>query len=177
MIVYNLVKIFVFSIFLLTISLALFNAKGVYANGGHADVTVLINFESVNPDSKLRYKVKRLKEKANGFFVQIFNKDNKNTYLLGLSNNRLSELAYVITHDQVEHLEVSSSRYVTSIGLLSEQLTNNDNNNLIEASNSLEKHIPVLSKLKEKYNDTTAEWRFTQQAFESAEVLLSDTFN
>jgi len=131
-----------------------------------------ILMETVNPDSTLQYKLKRLGEKVNQFIVSSFKQQEKVPYLIKLTDRRLAELYYVIENSKGSYLETSSSRYVTYIGYLVEEVSKNKGV-APQIKKAIEVHPNVLTKLRNKYPSGTAEWRFVQQALESAQVLLT----
>jgi hypothetical protein len=132
-----------------------------------------VQLETVNPDSFLRYNLKRLPEKIKLFSLSFFRKDQKVPYLIELTNKRLAEFSYVINNSKMSYLENSSSRYVTFIGLLSNEISKNGGY-ASQIKGGLESHLPVLIRLRDNYPQDTAEWRFVQQAYESTQVLLSN---
>ena len=71
-------------------------------------------------------------------------------------------------HDKADHLEVATSRYITHIGLLSEEVEKNKQDSGIK--DQIINHPQVLSKLRDKYPSQTAEWLFLQQAVDTANV-------
>lgn len=130
-----------------------------------------IKFENINPDRDILYKIKRVKEKLSEIVTKQFNKSNLGNYYLDTSGMRLAEYAYIIRENKMGQIETSSSRYVSFIGMLSANTNSLDIDN---AKNKLNSHIAILQELSTKYHYDTAEWRFVQQALESAKVLLSN---
>ena len=134
--------------------------------------TTNIQYEKINPDNRLLFKIKRLSEKIEGTIIFNLIKGKKVSYLTKLTNRRLAEFTYVVEKSKRSHLENASSRYITYIGLLSEELVTNANEK-DTVINNLNDHPKVLIYLRDEFPAQTAEWRFVQQAVESTEVLLS----
>jgi len=132
-----------------------------------------INYERVNPDSIIQYGIKRLIEKGQGYLTLKIFKSKRPGYLMDILDRRMNELAYSVIEEKRNSFEESSSRYTTYTGIISDELINFDGKNKDYLINELEKHMKIIEYLKTKYNYDTAEWRFLQQDYESAEVLLS----
>lgn len=160
-------------IFLFTIMIALITSNVFIFRAHAADGSIVdqIKFENINPDRDILYKIKRVKEKLSEIVTKQFNKSNIGNYYLDASGKRLAEYAYIIRENKMGQIETSSSRYVSFIGMLSE---NTNSLNIDKAKNKLSSHVEILQELSYKYNYDTAEWMFVQQALESAKVLLSN---
>lgn len=168
-----LLIVFVFGIILFSIKFCenLVNTSIVLATDSNNNQ---MQSESINPDLSLRYKFKRLSEKTNLLLIGLFKSKQKVTYLIQLTNKRLSEFKYIIENSKMTQLEESSSRYVTFIGLLTNELNNKPGYAGI-IKNGIDSHPEILIQLRDKFSSETAEWRFVQQCLESAQVLLSKT--
>ena len=134
---------------------------------------VSIEYEKVNPDTFVRYGFKRLTEKGRGFITLYIFKNKRPDYLIDILERRVNELAYTVIKDKRSSLEESSSRYSTYTGIINNELNNFDEENKNNLSQKLKRHLTIINYLKTKFSHETAEWRFMQQDYESAEVLLS----
>ena len=132
-----------------------------------------VTYESVNPNSETKYKLKRLSEKLQGTYIKIFKKNQVISHSAKLANRRFVELVYVVEKDEVNYLETATSRYMTHIGLLKEKIESNDQQHLDIKDNFINQP-EVLSWLRDKHPSQTAEWLFLQQAVDTANVLISD---
>ena len=155
--------------------LAFFTFSGVffsvYAQESASDVKIV--YEDVNPDTFIRYGLKRLREKGSGFVTLYIFKNKRPEYLTEILERRVNELAYTVIKDKRSSLEESSSRYSTYTGIINNELNNFDEENKSNLSQKLKRHLTIINYLKTKFSHETAEWRFLQQDYESAEVLLS----
>jgi hypothetical protein len=138
----------------------------------HAQDDGQITYEKINPNNETRYKLKRLAEKIEGVFVNIFGEEKKVDYLAKLSQRRLSELSYVINNEKRSFLETSSDRYNSTVGLLIEELNyyKADKDNMV---NAFKDHANILAGLRDKFPSGTAEWRFVQQSVDTSNSLIS----
>lgn len=141
--------------------------------GGQVEL-LQIKKEDINPDNGFGYFVKRLKEKIK--LLSLFtNPTAKADYDLVLVNKRLAELKYVVDKKDADKIEVSSQRYSSTVGDLTNVLTSN--NNLKEqkekVKDELSKHLPLIEKLRGAYDYPTAEWRFMKQDADYLEIYLS----
>lgn len=120
-----------------------------------------IKYQEINPKDTFNYGVKRFKEK---FFLAVnFSKNKKADYLLNLTDVRLAELKYTIENKDMANFETSTQRYFTTIGQYVEHLTSKKvvyDKKII--SEKLDKHTPILEKLRDSFPSDTAEWRFVQ---------------
>lgn len=162
-IVFNIMmhKIFSFAL-LLTFLLA---SGPIFAQGmGEEDATpgIEIAYEKVNPKDGGSYAVKRLKEKAMLALLS-FSKQKKADYYNKLVGSRLAELKYVVEKKDMASFENTTTRYFATVGqfvnfLVSKNLTEEK----IKVRQVLTSHIPLLESLRDRYDPTTAEWRFMQ---------------
>lgn len=119
-----------------------------------------INYEKINPSNYSAYQFKRLKEEVLLRFYSR-SKPKKAEYLCNLIDKRLAELKYTVFKDDMAVFEDSNNRYFTSIGKCADYL--NENNFSKEKLFVVEKiklHKPILEEMKNKYEQTTAQWRF-----------------
>ena len=157
------------------ILLAFFSFSGgffsVYSQENAPDVKIV--YEDVNPDTFVRYGLKRLTEKGRGFVTLYIFKNKRPEYLTEILERRVNELAFTVIKEKRSSLEESSSRYSTYTGIINNELNNFDEENKSNLSQKLKRHLTIINYLKTKFSHETAEWRFLQQDYESAEVLLS----
>lgn len=119
------------------------------------------NYESVNPSDGFNYGVKRFKEKF--FILTKITKNQKSDYYLKLIDIRLSELKYTIEKKDMDNFENSTQRYFTTIGQYTDFLKSKKvsyDKGTIEKR--LSTHVPVLEKLRDSFEFTSAEYRFVQ---------------
>lgn len=121
-----------------------------------------IPYESINPKDGYRYVFKRLNEKIT-MVVLSFNPDKKADYYQKLIEVRLRELKYVVDKKDIANIQTVNQRYFTTAGQATEHIKKN---NLLQHKGKLKnlfsQHLAVLAKLKQSFNDTTAEWRFLE---------------
>lgn len=153
---------------LLLISFSLFHhplSSLVYAS------EPVVTYESVNPDFELRYKLKRFAEKIEGMYINVFKNNQKASFLTKIAERRFSEYVYIIENNKANHLEVATSRYITHIGLLSEEVGRNKQEN--DIGSKFADNSEILSNLQNKFPAQTAEWLFLQQAIDTSDVFVS----
>lgn len=120
-----------------------------------------VPYESVNPPDGISYLLKRVREKISMVFA--FSNERKINNYKKLVQVRLAELKFVIENKEMGYFEKSTQRYFTTVGQLTEFLTNkNIMTTNQEVREMLSSHIPILSRLRDTYNPTTAEWRFVE---------------
>lgn len=132
-----------------------------------------IHYEQINPDSTIGYPVKRLVEKVQETINSIFDKGHKAKFMTQLSDRRLAELMYIVNTEKVHYLEKTASRYISQLGLISEEL----GRTMVDADfvkAHLDKHIAALEEIKDKFELQSAQWLFIQQALETSKVTLSN---
>lgn len=118
-------------------------------------------YEAVNPPDGISYLFKRIREKITIFFS--FSNERKINNYKKLVQVRLAELKFIIENKEIGYFEKSTQRYFTTAGQLTELLTNkNTKTRYDEVREMLSSHIPILSRLRDTYNPTTAEWRFVE---------------
>lgn len=117
-------------------------------------------YEKINPNSGYKYSLKRLKEKLT-LLVFSVSQDRKTQVYEKLANIRLAELKQIVENKEMANFENATKRYYTSVGQYVDYITaKKQDKHKEEAKALLKDHGKVLSTLKEKFNDTTAEWRF-----------------
>ncbi len=123
--------------------------------------TIDVPLESVNPTDGISYLLKRMNEKVNLFFA--FSNESKVIYYRKLVNVRLSELKFIIEKKNMGYFEKSTQRYFTTAGQLTSLLTStNIKSEFASVREELSSHIPVLEKLRDNFDSSTAEWRFVE---------------
>ncbi len=131
-----------------------------------------IPYESVNPDSPIRYTIKRIFEKLEEKEIDIFSANQKVKFMAKLATRRLAEFKYVVDKDKLSYIETSSSRYITQLGLISEELDKNRFDASYVASN-LETHVKILEGIKDKFPAQSAQWLLVQQALDTSKSVFS----
>jgi hypothetical protein len=117
-------------------------------------------YEKINPSSGYKYSIKRLKEKLT-LMISSVSKGRKAQVYKKLANTRLAELKQVVENKDMANFENATKRYYTRVGQYVEYITAKKQDKYKEEARVLLKdHEKVLAPLKEKFNDTTAEWRF-----------------
>ena len=123
--------------------------------------TIDVPYEKVNPSGGGDYIIKRLKEKLGLFFS--FSTDSKVNFLRKQLATRLAELKYTIDKKEMSFFEKATQRYFTTAGDTTNLLKGkNKNEEFKPFSELLESHVPVLTKLRDMFQPTTAEWRFVE---------------
>ncbi len=120
-----------------------------------------LNYEEVNMENDFRYLIKRVKEKVTVALLS-YNPQKKLSYYERLLNIRLAELKYIVDHKDIANIQVSSQRYFTTAGQLTEFLKSKNKltSNKEKVIKLFAGHIQVIESLKTAYPNTTAEWRF-----------------
>lgn len=158
------------SIFLVLFFLVFPSAIAAQANSPE---TLDVSYEDVNPNNNFSYGVKRIKEKIL-LNIFSFSKNKQSDYMRKLVNIRLVELKYVVDHNEMGTFENATKRYFTSAGQYTAFLSKYDlTDKKNDFAKELEKHIPVLEKLRDKYNPAIAEWRFLHDDINYAKIYLS----
>lgn len=136
------------------------------------------NIITVNPAPGFNYNLKRIKEKAFLFILTPF-PQYKAYYYEELLNTRLSEFKYVVVNKDLYDLQGINERYFTTAGELTELIL--DKKSLDDQKDNtkklLSKHLTVVDKFKEYFNDTTAEWRFIKQTSDYLQIYISQLSN
>jgi hypothetical protein len=116
--------------------------------------------------------MKRFREKVILYTRKVYLKNSLQDYYSDLAIKRFSELKYITENSKANYFESSISRYNTFIGLLSEELNkyNRYPNSIKDKFINLPEEIETLQK---KFDPTTAEWRFLQEAKETTLVFIS----
>jgi hypothetical protein len=115
-------------------------------------------------DAKLNFTVnhvasniEKLGEKI-GLLLK-FSKESKVDNYLYLSEKRLAELNYVVENKQVDYVEPAASRYSTYNGVMISYVVGNKvTNKKNEVINTLERHIKITEKLRDKFEANSAWW-------------------
>ena len=115
--------------------------------------------------------IMKLGEKTKEKMYRQFVKDNLSDYYLNLSEKRLAELYYLSKNEISTYIEVSSSRYQTTLGTLLEGDISKikDRGKYVK---SLENQIGVLKFLLNRETYNSSEWLLVKQSLETAESAL-----
>lgn len=133
---------------------------------------VEIKYEKINPNDGVHYDIKRLKEKIKLMLFSFFPKKKPDLYS-NLSGVRLAELKYVIENNDAFNFEKATQRYYTIAGQWSEFLIkHNMGAQKTEAQVLLSSYIPLLENLRDKFNPTTAEWRFMEDDVNYTKIYI-----
>jgi len=129
-------------------------------------------YQSVNPDNTMRYWFKRFGEKLKLARLGIFSKNKIGDYTVELLEKREKELLYIAENKKLGHLETTSSRYITTVGQITEllELEKVTEDSLI---NQLDGYKEGLSKTRDLFAANSAQWLLLQQSLDSTNVLLS----
>ena len=120
-----------------------------------------IKYESVNPPDGLSYLFKRINERIIMFLS--FSDESKIQNYQKLVEVRLAELKFIIEKKDAAYFEQSTQRYFTTAGQLTDFLTSKNKKNKFEqVKNEFSSQIPVLEKLRDNFDSSTAEWRFVE---------------
>lgn len=123
--------------------------------------TIAVDYEEVNPTDGTQYWIKRAKEKVGMFFS--FSNNSKIEFQKKLTTTRLAELAYIINNKEMGYFEKATQRYFTTAGQLTDFIVEKKATHTLDSIKEVfSSHIPVLTKLRDVYNPTTAEWRFVE---------------
>lgn len=148
------------SIFLLILFSAMFPLLVSADDINTIEKEIVVNYEKINPKNLSAYQFKRFKEEVILYFYSR-SKTKKAEYLSKLIDSRLAELKYTVDKDDMASFEEANNRYFSSVGKCTEYLI--DNNFSQEKTFLIEKlntHKPILENMKNKYEQTTAQWRF-----------------
>lgn len=165
---FNKYRLFYFVILIITLSLLL--GKIVTVNAEE----MIIKYEKVNPKDGFSYAVKRLQEK---FFLQLYFlfPERKLDYYFELTERRLAELKFTIENKDMANFENTTTRYSSGIGEYVGFILNTGKTD--ENKKKVEKllllHIPVLEKLRDVYDSTTAEWRFVEDDINFVKIHIN----
>ena len=138
------------------------NAQDIGSPSSSIVTTVIdVRYELVNPTGGISYLFKRIGEKIS-LFIAFSNNSKVNNYRK-LVDVRLSELKYIIEKKEMAFFEKSTQRYFTTAGQYTSFLiSKNIKSEFVPAKEVLLSHIPVLIKLRDTYDPSTAEWRFVE---------------
>lgn len=138
-----------------------------------AQTTSEIRQESTNPNSGFGFIAKRLGEKFRLFLFSPFPKQKEQAYER-LSQVRLAELKYTIEGRDMANFEKATIRYSTSVGNWVEYINKKKlNGEKSQAVQTLNSQIPVVKELMDKFNPTTAEWRFVKEDLDYLQLYIS----
>ena len=130
----------------------------------------LVVSQKINPDSRFYFGLKRVLEKIELSYIDNFDKEKRSEFLASLANRRLSELQYIVSTNPSEYIEKSSSRYLTTMGLLKDSINSPDKARKVEKM--LEQHPAILTKTRDKFPFGSGRL-FIQQCLDTANSLLS----
>lgn len=161
-------KAFVFFVIAITL---LSSVYSVFAQDQNTQA-IEVKYEKINPSNGFDYALKRLKEKIY-LTLLFYSKDKKAGYYNKLVTRRLAELKYVVEQKDMANFENATTRYSTTVGMWVEYI---NQKNLVDqeepASQLLVQHSPVVERLMEKYDPTTAEWRFVKQDLDYLQIYI-----
>lgn len=127
----------------------------------------------VASDQPIRFGIKRISEKIRGFWIQSTNPSGIGDFRIELAKERSLELFYILEREELEaHMETSVSRYITYMGILTEQL---DLNN-VEGKSVVEEfgnQVKSLESQRDRFPAQSAQWLMMQQCIDTVNVLLS----
>lgn len=132
-----------------------------------------VKLESVNPPDGMPYFFKRVREKVSLFLA--FSDESKVKIYQGMVRVRLAELKYVVEKKEMGYFEQTTLRYFSTAGQLTSVLMKSnkkDQSTLVK--NEFSSQIPVLEKLRDNYDATTAEWRFIQDDINYLKGYMND---
>lgn len=131
-----------------------------------------VPFEEVNPTDGFKYLLKRLGEKVK-LLVLTTNPATKASFYKTTLGRRLSELKFVIEKPEMAYFEKATLRYSATAGVLTDYVLKKGlTSEKAEVSKLLSSHLPVVQKLMEVYDPTTAEWRFVKQDADYLQLYL-----
>lgn len=170
-------KIFILILILFSLIFPI-SSQALEKSQSYASADLKVSYENINPSDDYRFAFKRYKEKITLWFFSFF-PERKTNYYQELMDVRLAELKYVVDKKDISNIQTASQRYFTTVGEATEFLVNNKNLSSKKDSYKmqLEKHILVVDRLKDTYNDTTAEWRFIKHNLDYLKIYLSKLFN
>lgn len=162
-------KAILFSVFALFICSSSRIVTNVAAQSDNQNVTVS---SITTPNQTLSFTIKRFREKISLTWLGFFNKKGLGEYTAQLAKERGNELIYISEHEKDQYLETTVSRYITQIGLLSEQYdAQNVSTETISAA--LEGFDTKFQELRDIFPSQTAQWLLMQQSVDTTQVLLS----
>ncbi len=133
-----------------------------------------IKSEKTNPADGFRFLGKRIKEKIKLFIVAPFPKQKESVYE-DLVQVRLAELKYVVEKPDPSNFEKATIRYSTTVGQWVEYINKKNLNDQKQlAVETLSSHKPILQKLMDTYDYTTAEWRFVKHDLDYLDIYISE---
>ncbi len=138
-----------------------------------ANESINIEYVKINPDNGIFYKFKRLKERV-WLDILSVSPNSKINYYQKLLDHRLAELKYITDKKDTTHIQKASQRYSTFAGQLAEYiLDKNLDAKKQETKEFLASHLPVVEKMKQAYDPTTAQWRFVEYDVDYLEIYIS----
>lgn len=131
-----------------------------------------ISSDYVRPGS-FKYGIARLKENARLLILSPF-LSSKADFYEKLADKRLGELDKVVSEKDLNNIEKSSTRYFTTVGILTEYINKkNLNDRKSRLADKFARHKMVIEELMPSFNDTTAEWRFLKHDADYLVIYIS----
>lgn len=163
----KVVKFFLLNI--LSVCLLLISTTVIQAQ----ESVIELSKEKTNPEDGFSFLAKRLGEKFKLFIYSPLPEKKEDT-LKKLATTRLAELKYIIEKGDMNNFEKSTIRYSTTVGEWVEYINKKKlTGQKQHAQGVLNSHIPVVKILIEKYNPTTAEWRFVKHDLDYLNIYIS----
>lgn len=161
--------------YLLVVLIALITGQLLFSGLVFANVEEsAVQYEKVNPEDGFTYGVKRFQEKI---LLQLyfFSSEKKMNYYSKLVERRLAELKFTIENKNMGNFEDATTRYSSTVGEYVNFILSIDilKNNKKGVENTLLAHIPVLEKLRDSYDPTTAEWRFVEDDINFNKIYIN----
>jgi len=163
------IKVIAF-IALLAIASKNFEPQAVFAQddqGGGESMSVVAS------DQPIRFALKRISEKIRGFWIQSTNPSGIGEFRIELAKERSLEMFYILERQELEaHMETSVSRYITYMGILTEQLDQDgvEGKSVVEAFSG---QVKSLESQRDRFPAQSAQWLMMQQCIDTVNVLLS----
>ncbi|MFH1827141.1 MAG: hypothetical protein ABH812_01750 [bacterium] len=130
-----------------------------------------IQFEKINPQQKLHYGLKRVKEKIIMAFC--LTGKQKINYSLKLVDIRFRELIYVIENKDISQIEKVSQRYAATIGRLTVSLLlEKDDFSTKEFVEKIKLQEETLESIKKLFDYNSSEYRFVMDDINSVDIYM-----
>ncbi|MBX4206011.1 hypothetical protein KW795_02335 [Candidatus Microgenomates bacterium] len=101
-----------------------------------------------------------------------FNSDDKIKYYSYLTDKRLTELEYIVSLNDINNIEESSSRYASYLGNLKEMvIKNKQTKQKNEIVQMMDDHLSRLEKLRNKFKYDSAWWLSLKWSFDTAKEV------
>lgn len=133
-----------------------------------------VEYESINPKDDVEYVFKRVKEKVM-LFAFGFLPEKKLDYYKQVLHSRLAEIKYISDNKDIANIERGTKRYSATAGQIAEYVLENTSleNRKSEFVALFTQHSNLVKQYQKNYNDTTAEWRFFEDDYNSLKSYIS----